>query len=122
MDNIVKETGKIPYFSQGKAGDVKTIVDAESVTMTLGFMDPGQGLVSHRHPNEQMGYVLAGNAKLVVDDEEYIVKTGDTYHIPCNAWHSWEAVGIERFYYIDVFSPRREDLQSGKFDYDKWTK
>lgn len=119
---IVKETGRIPYFSQGEAGDVKTIVDAESVTMTKGFMDPGQGLKMHNHPNEQMGYVLAGEGELTVGDKKYIVKPGDTYYIPPNEWHAWANTGIERFYYLDVFSPRREDLESGKFDFDKWLK
>ena len=70
---IVQNTEKIPYFSQGNAGDVKTIVDAQSVTMTKGFMDPGQGLALHRHPNEQMGYVLSGEGELTIGDRTYTV-------------------------------------------------
>lgn len=119
---IVKETSRIPYFSQGNAGEVKTIVDALGVTMTKGFMDPGQGLGMHKHPNEQMGYVLAGEGELTVGDVTYTVKAGDTYYIPSNELHAWANRGIERFYYLDIFSPRREDLEKGKFDFDQWLK
>lgn len=118
---IIQHTSEIHYFSQGEAGDVKTIVEAQGVTMTKGFMDPGQGLQNHRHPNEQMGYVLDGEAQLEVNGEKFTVRAGDTYYIPCNSWHAWKNNGLERFVYLDIFSPRREDLEKRFFDYERWT-
>lgn len=115
-EQIVRDTGQIEYFSQGEGKAFKVVADAVQATMGKGYIDPGQSLPAHRHPNDQIGYVLAGQCDLIVEDEKYHVKAGCTYNIPSNKWHIWENNGIERFVYIDVFAPRREDLRSGKYD------
>lgn len=116
MSEIVRDTTQIPYFSQGEGKAFKVVADAQNATVGKGFIDPGQSLPAHRHPNEQIGYVLSGQCDLIVEGEKHFVKAGCTYYIPPNQWHIWANNGIERFAYIDIFTPRREDLRSGKYD------
>lgn len=118
---VVRDTTQIDYFTQGNGGIVKVIVDGQYATMSRGTMVLGEDLPSHHHPNEQMGYVLSGAAELIVDDVTYIVKAGYMYHLPCNSWHTWKAIGNERFTYLDFFVPRRLDLVNGQFNFAKWT-
>lgn len=61
----------------------------------------------HKHPNEQNGYVISGQYKLIFDKKESIITTGDSYSIPANMEHSMEI--IEAGEIIDVFTPVRQD-------------
>ena len=61
----------------------------------------------HKHPNEQNGYVITGQYKLLLDNKECILTTGDSYSIPANMEHSMEI--IEAGEVIDVFTPVRQD-------------
>lgn len=116
MSEIVRDTTEIPYFTQGEGEAFKVVADAQNATVGKGYIDPGKSLPTHRHPNEQIGYVLSGQCDLILEGERYLVKAGCTYYIPSNLWHIWENNGIERFVYIDIFTPRREDLRSGKYE------
>lgn len=115
-EEVIRDTTKIPYFSQGEGKAFKVIADALNATVGKGFIDPGQSLPAHRHPNEQIGYVLAGHCDLILNGERYHLEAGCRYYIPPNQWHIWENNGIERFLYIDIFTPRRDDLRSGKYE------
>ena len=118
---VTRDTTQIDYFTQGTGGLVKVIVDGLSATMSKGVMEPGDSLTVHKHPHEQMGYVLTGAAELTVNGETCIVKAGYMYHLPSNSEHSWRAIGNERFNYVDFFVPGRTDLVNGQFDFEKWT-
>ena len=118
---LVLDTEKIPYFPMGEGGD-KVIVDAETMTMDLGYIEPGQIVREHSHPPEQIGYALEGECELEIDGVTYLLRKGYSWHIPSESRHEWRNVSEERFYFIDAFSPRREDLRSGIMDIEKWSK
>jgi len=61
----------------------------------------------HKHPNEQNGYVITGQYKLIFDKKEYILSIGDSYSIPANMEHSMEIIVAGEV--IDVFTPVRQD-------------
>jgi len=61
----------------------------------------------HKHPNEQNGYVITGQYKLLFDNKEYIITKGDSYSIPANMEHSMEIMVAGEV--IDVFTPVRQD-------------
>lgn len=82
MCEIVGDTPQIPYFSQGEGKVFKVVTDTQNATVGNGFIDPGQSLPAHRHPNEQIGYVLSGHCDLIVEGKKYFVKAGCTYCIP----------------------------------------
>lgn len=62
----------------------------------------------HQHPEEQFGYVIKGGFEIKLDDQTYVLRAGDAYFIPPNAWHSFLAIGETEA--IDVFSPMKAEI------------
>jgi quercetin dioxygenase-like cupin family protein len=52
------------------------------------MLQPGMKSDYHVHPNaEQVYYVLRGRGALIVDDERYPVREGDTIYLPAGVRH-----------------------------------
>ena len=62
---------------------------------------------SHKHSNEQSGYVISGKYRIVIDDAECTIGPGDSYSIPRDVGHRIEI--IEPGEVLDFFSPPRKD-------------
>lgn len=62
---------------------------------------------SHKHANEQGGYVISGEYNIIIDNVAYKIGPGDSYSIPRNVEHSIEI--IEPGEVVDFFSPPRKD-------------
>jgi quercetin dioxygenase-like cupin family protein len=62
-------------------------VEGEKILVGRWFYRKGPGAKRHKHPNEQMSYVLRGKMKICIGDEEKIVGPGDVFHIPANTEH-----------------------------------
>lgn len=82
----------------------------EEMMMVLNVTPPGHAMPLHSHPQEQMGMVYGGKAKLRIGEEERIFQEGDFYCIPANVPHSDTAIGDEPFIMLDIFHPVREDF------------
>jgi quercetin dioxygenase-like cupin family protein len=62
---------------------------------------------SHKHPNEQSGYVISGEYRIIIKNVAYKIGPGDSYSIPRNIEHRIEI--IEPGEVLDFFSPPRKD-------------
>ena len=67
----------------------------------------GDNPPSHKHPNEQSGYVISGEYNIILDNVAYKIGPGDSYSIPRDVEHSIEI--IEPGEVLDFFSPPRKD-------------
>ena len=67
----------------------------------------GDNVPFHRHPNEQSGYVISGNYRIVFGGNDQLIGPGDSYSIPRDLEHRIEI--IEPGEVLDVFSPPRMD-------------
>jgi len=61
----------------------------------------------HAHSNEQISCVLSGKVQYVLDDQTFIVSTGELFQIPGNVAH--EVTALEDSIVLDVFDPIRQD-------------
>lgn len=61
----------------------------------------------HRHPREQMVYVVSGRIRVKVDDAWHEAAEGDNFIVTSNADH--EAEALEDSVVLDIFTPARED-------------
>jgi len=61
----------------------------------------------HRHSNEQSGYVISGQYRIIIDHVAYVLCPGDSYTVPRDVEHSMEI--IEPGEVLDFFSPPRKD-------------
>jgi quercetin dioxygenase-like cupin family protein len=85
-------------------------INDEKIMMTEAVIQPGCAVPEHKHPQEQIGKVISGRARVTIADEEKIVDPGDFCIFPPDTPHSAEAVGNEPFVMLDVFYPVREDF------------
>lgn len=62
----------------------------------------------HKHPHEQVSYVISGKFEVEVENKKKVLTEGDAFVIPANVEHG--AVCLEDGILIDTFSPMREDF------------
>lgn len=102
---IVKSgEGKTKEFL-GVSFDVLAVGEMSMVTK-MNFKK-GDIVPSHRHSNEQCGYIISGKLRFIFGEFDEILNPGDTYSIPANVKHSIEV--IETGTVIDFFVPPRKD-------------
>ncbi len=87
----------------------KTLVWGERTMLCQITLGEGQVVAAHQHPHEQIGYVVAGRLRFIVDGQTADLEAGDGYIIPGGATH--EVHGLEDSIAIDIFSPPREDYR-----------
>jgi quercetin dioxygenase-like cupin family protein len=85
--------------------------------ITLAFLTLKQGCVvpQHNHDSEQFSYCISGALQFRIGAEELLLRAGEIVQIPPFVLH--EAVAVEDFTGIDVFSPIRKDWADGSDHY-----
>lgn len=62
---------------------------------------------AHRHPHQQLVYVISGRIRVIVGGETIEASSGDNLIVGSNVEH--QATALEDCIVLDVFSPARED-------------
>jgi mannose-6-phosphate isomerase-like protein (cupin superfamily) len=104
------------YFFQDLATNLKkkrdrvfiNCIRGKNVEMLFIKLEPGESTF-HSHSNEQMGYILSGEAEISIDGEIQICRAGDGYYIPCNVQHGFKVLNNNCLEYIEVFSPPKDE-------------
>lgn len=108
-----------------RLADVKA--EAMSPTLTRQYVSGEQAMFArvllkkgcivpeHRHPNEQIAYIVSGALEFVVDGVTQVVRAGEMLVIPSNVPHS--AIALEDTEDLDLFAPPRQDWLDGSDDY-----
>lgn len=63
---------------------------------------------AHRHPHEQVSYIVSGSFEYTVEGEKFILHKGDSYYVAPDQLHG--AVALEDAVILDIFTPQREDF------------
>ncbi|TFG00428.1 MAG: cupin domain-containing protein [Promethearchaeota archaeon] len=63
----------------------------------------------HYHKATQIGYLIKGKIKFILDNNEFIAQPGDSYVFDSNEKHGAEI--LEDSEVIEVFSPAREEYK-----------
>src|SRR5664280_1023453 len=78
-----------------------------AITVAHFRFDKGNKVASHHHVNDQVTIVEKGAVRMVVGDEEFVLKAGQMVHVAPNIPHGNEA--LEDTVIMELFSPIRED-------------
>ncbi|HBG12489.1 MULTISPECIES: cupin domain-containing protein [Lacrimispora] len=62
----------------------------------------------HKHPHEQVSYIVSGSFQYEADGVKYILKAGDSYYVEPESLHG--ATALEDSIILDIFTPQREDF------------
>ncbi len=110
---FVVDAGAPPVESWGVTGPGavawRTVVSGDrtpSTGLTVGVAEVEPGAPDrvhvHRHDQDEVYHVVAGEGAVVVGDDEYVVGPGSTVFIPGGTWHSARNTGTEvlRLFYV----------------------
>ena len=81
--------------------------DLSDVGLTATWVDvaPGSRQRPHEHPSEQVYVVTAGSGRMLVEEEERLVGSGDLIYIPSGFVHGIENTSEEVLTYISAATP-----------------
>lgn len=110
------DIGGMSTFSELATMPVKQIwrdvtarmVHSELVTMAIVELAPNSVVPAHQHPNEQLGFVIAGSIQFTVDGVTRHRGRGETWRILANVPHEATA-GPHGAVVAEVYSPVRKD-------------
>jgi quercetin dioxygenase-like cupin family protein len=97
-ENLIKKREKVFFNS----------ITGKNIQLLYISLEPGES-TNHCHTNEQMGYILSGEAEIIVNGEKQICKPGDAYFIPANAKHEFKVINEKKVDYIEVFTPPKKE-------------
>jgi quercetin dioxygenase-like cupin family protein len=80
----------------------------DGVMLTFFDFEPGAVIPEHRHPHEQITWVVSGSMEFDLDGEVQVLQAGDGVLIPPDVPHS-AVILDEACRAIDAWHPIRED-------------
>lgn len=89
------------------AGLFGRFVHGESMTLSFVDIKKGSILPEHKHPHEQITYILEGELEMTIGGEKMLLTTGMVHVIPGNTPHG--AIAHTDVKVLDAFHPVRED-------------
>jgi quercetin dioxygenase-like cupin family protein len=93
----------------------RRIVTGEKEMLVFWRMKAGAHAAAHKHPNEQIFWLLSGKMEFRLGGETKTCGPGDLGVVPAGVEH--EAWFPEDAEVIDIFSPPREDFYTGQDTY-----
>lgn len=91
---------------KGRHGE---ILMAGEKCMMINTIEPGIQTPPHRHPHEQIGFLIEGKGVLFIDEEKMEMEAQAAFLVPSNAAHNFDATGRTPAVLIEAFAPPRED-------------
>ncbi len=89
----------------------KTLATGTNTMCTVMYYEKGNVVPFHKHPSEQVEYVVEGKLRLAIENEDLgVVQTGASHLIRESLLHSLEA--LEKSLAVDMFSPPREEYKN----------
>lgn len=83
----------------------------EQVLMVMNWLEPGMKVNPHKHPFEQIAYIVKGTAAFHIGDAVVTAGPGDVIRIPADVMHYAEPIGSETVLNLDIFAPIRDDYR-----------
>ena len=69
----------------------------------------GVEVPTHTHVHEQIGYIISGLYKGIIDEKESVLNPGDSYYVKPNQEHG--IICLKDGVFLDIFTPQREDFK-----------
>lgn len=96
-------------WEQVREGVKRKVVHAGGCTIVLNLIFPNHQPMPHAHRQEQIAYLISGQAEFYVGQEVFKIKSGDMLVIPANETHHIKVIGESDCINLDIFVPKRDD-------------
>jgi quercetin dioxygenase-like cupin family protein len=87
----------------------RTLSWGERLMVVHVTLEEGTVVPAHRHPHEQITYIVEGELSMDVEGRTYVLRAGDSLLFPADVEHG--ATALQHTLVIDTFSPPREDYK-----------
>jgi quercetin dioxygenase-like cupin family protein len=87
----------------------RTLSWGERLMVCQVTLEEGTVVPAHRHPHEQITYVIEGALSMEVEGQTHVLRAGDSLLFPSDVEHG--ATALQRTLVVDTFSPPREDYK-----------
>jgi quercetin dioxygenase-like cupin family protein len=87
----------------------RTLSWGERLMVCQVTLEEGTVVPAHRHPHEQITYVIEGALSMEVEGQTHVLRAGDSLLFPSDMEHG--ATALQRTLVVDTFSPPREDYK-----------
>jgi mannose-6-phosphate isomerase-like protein (cupin superfamily) len=102
-----KSISNAKHYTWGAACDGWHLLQTDSLSVIQERMPPGTTEQLHFHQKaRQLFYVLSGEAMFDVEDDQLIIKAGESLHIPPMTKHRISNSGIEDINFIVISEPK----------------
>lgn len=81
------------------------VTGVKGATLAVVYINPGEEIVLHSHPEEELYYIISGTGTVTLDDEEVPVGPGSAVYIAGNRIHGQRPTGNEPLYMVAVVTP-----------------
>lgn len=81
----------------------------EEMSIQHYHIEPSAVVPEHDHHHEQIGFVYEGSLTFLVDGEEIVVSTGESFSLESNEPHKVVNRGDNAAKGLDIFSPPRRN-------------
>lgn len=88
-------------------GHLIQLVAGDRMSIQHFNIEPGATVPEHSHPHEQVGFVYSGSLTFLIDGEEIVVGTGESFALTSEEPHAAENRGDIPVKGVDIFSPPR---------------
>jgi quercetin dioxygenase-like cupin family protein len=114
---VMKGFSSLTMLSEEKVTDkiTRRILVGEKGMIVFWKMKAGAHAAAHKHPHEQMFWMISGKMDFRLGSERRLCGPGDVGVIPGGTEH--EAWFPEDTEIVDVFAPPREDMFAGQDSY-----
>lgn len=86
----------------------KILAYNENMMVVEVHMEEGAIGAPHSHRHEQISYIIEGEFEFTIDGVKKIVKAGDSMYKQPHVVHG--GVCLKKGYFLDIFTPHREDF------------
>jgi len=87
----------------------RTLAWGERLMIVQVTLEEGTIVPAHRHPHEQITYVIEGELSMKVEGQTHVLRAGDSLLFPSEVEHG--ATALQRTLVVDTFSPPREEYK-----------
>ena len=104
---------QLPVKSEGIA---KALLSPPGATLTgllVAVEADGGTAEAYAHIGHEFGYVLSGEAELVVDSTKYVLKSGDSFAFKSTLLHAFRNPGSERCQILWVNTTKPSEVRDG---------
>jgi len=87
----------------------RTLSWGERLMIVHVILEEGAVVPPHRHPHEQITYIVEGELSMDVEGQTHVLAPGDSLLFPADVEHG--ATALKRTLVVDSFSPPREEYK-----------